>query len=241
MINVENKKVWNIVAWYCSWYCPLKSKLFLSKKLRWRFYIVSSSLSRRLIQIRQHFSPIDLSALQFLYSPLLQNVGIICPNNTFRCIYSLSSVDHTTSLTCFYWNALDIFYQVVIQKIWSSYFFKDKIITSGLTFVLPVIQWSSNKCEFRMLYVKCFDGWRCFKYQCMISNFPFNFFGDLFLTLLWSTMWFIDFVYSKPQLSIRDSFRSGGDNLLLMVIPSGLSVFLSFLKNSEETALWSFR
>ena len=31
------------MTWYCSWYCPLKSKLFLSKNLRRRFYLASSS------------------------------------------------------------------------------------------------------------------------------------------------------------------------------------------------------
>ena len=73
-----------------TWYCPLKSKLFLSKKLRWRFYLASSSLSLRPIQIRQ---PIDLSVLQShqtlsLSLSLSLNVGIICPNNTFCYIYN---------------------------------------------------------------------------------------------------------------------------------------------------------
>ena len=185
------------MTWYCSWYCPLKSKLFLSKKLRWRFCLASSSLLLGTIQISQNASRLLICQL---YSPpkLFQNVGIICPNNTFRYIYNLSSVDHIISLTCSYCNVLNFFDQVVIRKIRSSYFFKDKIITSGLTFVLPIIHWSSNKRKFRILYGKFFDGWRCSKCQCMISNFPLNFFGNLFLILLWSTMWFIDFVYSKP-------------------------------------------
>ena len=73
-----------------TWYCQLKSKFFLSKKLRWRFYLASSSLSLRPIQIRQ---PIDLSVLQShqtlsLSLSLSLNVGIICPNNTFCYIYN---------------------------------------------------------------------------------------------------------------------------------------------------------
>ena len=89
-----------------TWYCPLKSKFFLSKKLRWRFYVASSSLSLRPIQIRQ---PIDLSVLQSHQTLCLSvslslclslclslslslflslNVGIICPNNTFCYIYN---------------------------------------------------------------------------------------------------------------------------------------------------------
>ena len=34
------------------------------------------------------------------------------------------------------------------------YFFKEKIITPGLSFVLPIIHWSSNKRKFRILYGK---------------------------------------------------------------------------------------
>ena len=122
------------MTWYCSW-----SKLSLSKEFRWKFYLVSSSLSLRPIQIRQNaFHP----SICQLYSPtkLFQNVRIICPNNTFRYIYNLSSVGHTTSLTCFFCNILIFFDQVVIQKIRSSYFFKDKIISSGLTFVYLIIR-----------------------------------------------------------------------------------------------------
>ena len=217
------------MTWYCSWYCPLKSKLFLSKKLKWRFDLASSSLSLRPIQIRQNASRPSICQL---YSPtkLSQNVGIICPNNTFRYVYNLSTVDHTTSLTCSYCNVLNFSDQVVIQKIRSPYFFKDKSISSSLTFVLPIIHWSSNKPKFRILYRKFFDGWRRSKCQCMISNFPFSFFGNLFLILLWSTMWFIDFVCSKPQLSIRDFFRSGGDNFCDGYFFSFLSIFIFYLK-----------
>ena len=153
------------MTWYCSWYFPLKSKLFLSKKLWWRFYLAISSLSLRPVQIIQNASH---QSIRQLNSPTkrFQNVGSICPNNTFRYIY-MSSVDHTISVTCSYYNILNFFDQGVIQKIRSSY---------------------------RILYGKLFGGWRCSKCQWMISNFFFNFSG----VFLWSTMWFIDFVYSKP-------------------------------------------
>ena len=119
------------MTWYCSSHCSLKSELFLSKKLRWRFYLASNSFSFRPIQIRQNASRPSICQL---YSPtkLFQNVEIIFLNNIFRYIYNLSFVDHITSLTCSYCNVLNFFDQVVIQKIWYSYFFKDKIITEVL-------------------------------------------------------------------------------------------------------------
>ena len=180
------------MTWYCSWYCPLKSKLFLRKKLRCSFSLASSSVLLRPFQIRQNASgPLICQ----LYSPtkLFQNVGIICPNNIFLYIYNLSSVDHTTSLTSSYCDVLNFFDQVVIQKIRFSYFLKGKLITSGPAFVLPIIQKFQNV-NFGYFTKNFFDGWQCSKCQCMIFNFPFNFFGNLFLILLWSTIWFIDFV-----------------------------------------------
>ena len=184
------------MTWYRSWYLPLKRKLFLSKKLRWRFYLASRSLYLRTTQIRQNASRPSICQL-YIPIKLFQNVRIICHNNTFCYIYNLSSVDHTTSLTCSYFNVLNFFGQVVIQKIRSSYCLKDKIITSKLIFVLPIIHWSSNTRQFRILCRKFFNRWRCSKCQWVISNFPFNFFGNTSLILFWSTMWFIDFVYSK--------------------------------------------
>ena len=119
------------MTWYRSWYLPLKRKLFLSKKLRWRFYLASRSLYLQTTQIRQNASRPSICQL-YIPTKLFQNVRIICHNNAFCYIYNLSSVDHTTSLTCSYCNVLNFFGQVVIQKIRSSYCLKDKIITSNL-------------------------------------------------------------------------------------------------------------
>ena len=106
-------------------------------------------------------------------------------------------------------------------------FFKDKTITSGLTFDLPIIHWSSNKPKFRILYGKCFDGWRFSKCQCMISSFPFNFFRNLYLR---STMLFVDFVCNKPQFSTLDFFRSRGDKFCDGYFFSFPSIFIFFKK-----------
>ena len=148
------------MTWYCSWYFPLKSKLFLSKKLWWRFYLAISSLSLRPVQIIQNASH---QSIRQLNSPTkrFQNVGSICPNNSFRYIY-MSSVDHTISLTC------------------STFLIR----VSYKRFGLPTGYFTEN---------------------CLVADDAPNvngWFPTSFLTFsgifLWSTMWFIDFVYSKP-------------------------------------------
>ena len=178
------------MTWYCSWYCPLKSKLFLSKKLRWRFYLASSFLSRWPIQIRENASG---SSICQLYSPtkLFQNVGIICPNNTFCYIYNSSSVDHITSLTYSYCLLLFLI-RLSSKRFGLPTFLKTKLSPPVLHLFFQLFTEVSNKHKFWILYGKFFDGWQCSKCQCMISNFHFNFFWNLFLILLWSTMWLAD-------------------------------------------------
>ena len=73
----------------------------------------------RFNQLRQNASR---SSICQLYSPskFFQNVRIICPNNTFCYIYNLSSVDHTTSLTCSYYNVLNFFdFPTFLKTKWS--------------------------------------------------------------------------------------------------------------------------
>ena len=139
------------MTWYRSWYCRLKGKLFLSKELRWRFYLASSSLSLRPIQIKKNTSRPSMFQL---YSPtkLFQNVGIICPNITYAIFTIFLLLITPPAWHVSIATSLTFFDQVVIQKIRSTYFFKNKIITSGLTFALPIIHWSSNKRKFWKSY-----------------------------------------------------------------------------------------
>ena len=105
-------------------------------------------------------------------------------------------------------------------------FFKDKTITSGLTFDLPIIHWSSNKPKFRILYGKCFDGWRFSKCQCMISNFPFNFSG---ISILGLPCYLSISFATNLNLALLISFVAEETNFVT-VISSASPVFLSFLK-----------
>ena len=61
----------------------------------------------------------------------------------------------------------------------------------------------------------------------------FTIFGNLFLILLWSTMWFIDFIYRKPQLSIRGFFHRRGKNFCDRYFLSFLNIFIFFKKSSQ--------
>ena len=92
-------------------------------------------------------------------------------------------------------------------------FLMRKFETPALHFFLLIIHWSSNKRKFQILYGN--------------DNVPNV--RNLFLILLWTTMWFINFVYRKPQLNIRAFFRSGRDNFCEGYFFSFLSIFTFFI------------
>ena len=121
-----------------------------------------------------------------------------------------------------------VMYQVVIQKIRSSYFFKDKIITSGLHLFFQLFTEVLININFVYFTENFLMADNVPNVNAWFPSSLFNCFGDLFLILLWSTMWFIDFVYNKPQLSIRDFFHSGGDNFCDNCFFSFLSIFIFF-------------
>ena len=106
-------------------------------------------------------------------------------------------------------------------------FLKTKLSPPVLHLFFQLFTEVSNKHKYWILYGKFFDGWRCYKCQCMISNFSFNFFDNLFLILLWSTMRFINFVYSKPKSAFVISFVAE-KTAFVTVISSTFSVFLIF-------------
>ena len=211
------------MTWYCSWYCPLKSKLFLSKKLRWRFYLASSFLSRWPIQIRENASG---SSIFQLYSPtkLFQNVGIIYANNTFCYIYNSSSVDHITSLTYSYCLLLFLI-RLSSKRFGLPTFLKTKLSP-------PVLHLLFQLFTKALVNVNFGNFTENIMMADNVSNFNawFPIFGNLFLILIWSTMWFINLVYSAPQLNIRGFFHSGGDNVCDGYFFGFLSIFIFFKK-----------
>ena len=77
--------------------------------------------------------------------------------------------------------------------------------------------------------------WQCSRHGWLLMHdfqlaWLHDFSRNLFLILLWSSMWFIDFIYCKPQLSIRDFFRNGGGNFCGGYFFSFLSIFIFFKK-----------
>ena len=227
-----------------TWYCPLKSKFFLSKKLRWRFYVASSSLSLRPIQIRQ---PIDLSVLQShqtlclsvsLCLSLFVNVGIICPNNTFCYIYNCLLLITPPPWSVPIAMSLTFLIRLLSKRFSLPTFLKTK-------FSPPVLH------LFFHLFTEVLINFGYFKEKFLMADDVPNFNASSQLPTSLLTFWGISFLYffglpCDLLISFTAKLNSAfvisfvvEETTFLTVISSAFSVFSPFYeKNSEETTFF---
>ena len=225
-----------------TWYCPLKSKLFLSKKLRWRFYLASSSLSLRPIQIKQ---PIDLSVLQSHQTlclsvslSLFVNVGIICPNNTFCYIYNCLLLITPPPWSVPIAMSLTFLIRLLSKRFSLPTFLKTK-------FSPPVLH------LFFHLFTEVLINFGYFKEKFLMADDVPNFNASSQLPTSLLTFWGISFLYffglpCDLLISFTAKLNSAfvisfvvEETTFLTVISSAFSVFSPFYeKNSEETTFF---